>query len=75
MPEEHDVLPQLLHRARLLHISIGIKAGDEGVHDAQLVQGLCMGLQCLVAALQPAQALPPLLLHRLQVVLLEWHNV
>lgn len=60
MPEEHDVLPQLLHRARRLHISICIKAVDEGVHNAQLVQGLCMGLHCLVAArhclgtLQPA---------------------
>lgn len=80
MPEEHDVLPQLLHQARLLHISVGIKAGDEGVHDAQLVQGLGMGLQRLVAArhclgtLQPAQALSPLLMHRLMSVLLVWHN-
>ena len=61
MPEEHDVLPQLLNRPLPLHIGIRIKAVDEGVYNVQLVQGLCMGLQCLVAAshrlgtLQPAQ--------------------
>lgn len=63
-PEQHDVLSQLLHRPLLLHIRICIKAVEEGVYNVQLVQGLCMGLQCLVAAshclgtLQPAYAKP-----------------
>ena len=35
LPEEHDVLPQLVHRAQPLHSSLGVSAG-EGVDDAQL---------------------------------------
>lgn len=49
-PEEDDVLPQLLDRPLLLDVGVCVKAVDEGVYDAQLVQGLCLGLQGLVAA-------------------------
>jgi len=50
LPEEHDVLPQLLHRALCLYVCLCIKAGGEGVYNTQLVQGFCMGLQPLVTA-------------------------
>ena len=41
-PEKHDILPQLLDRARSLHVCIGIKAGGKGMYDLQLAQGLCL---------------------------------
>ena len=42
LPEEHDILPQLLNRARCLHVCIGIKAGGKGMYDLQLAQALCL---------------------------------
>jgi len=42
LPEEHDILPQLLDRARCLHVCVGIKAGGKGMYDLQLAQGLCL---------------------------------
>ncbi len=60
LPEEHDILPQLLDRARCLHVCISIKANGKGMYDLQLAQGLCLRLQPLIAAshclctLQPA---------------------
>lgn len=42
LPEEHDILPQLLDRARCLHVCIGIKAGGKGVYDLQLAQAFCL---------------------------------
>lgn len=42
LPEEHDILPQLLDRARCLHVCIGIEAGGKGVYDLQLAQALCL---------------------------------
>ncbi len=42
LPEEHDILPQLLDRARCLHVCIGIKAGGKGMYDLLLAQALCL---------------------------------
>ena len=50
LPEQHDILAQLLNGAWGLHICLGLKALDEGVHNSHLAQGLGMGLQPLVAA-------------------------
>ena len=59
LPEQHDVLPQLLDGAWGLHVCLGIKALGERMHNVQLAQGLSMGLQSLIAAGHRLSALQP----------------